>query len=266
MRALVISLLLFGLISAIHVLEPVDEEVDEADSIYIGKIGPGQTISVLIEEEVETGGKFGIGGIYDSAYFDKVPDGWHGKKSDLHAHPLHVALTADSEAEEGSYLARITVEDEENRDGLGTVSFWVKVDITHDVMDANVEPTMIRAGPGQPARFELTITNKGSTGDAFDISSIGAKRWEFQRSVFVPAKSSKKIYYEIVADEEEVYRAQISIKSKASPTIIHEEKNITVDIRSDIFGDMKATNNGVILFPIFESLIYSFFGLISNIF
>ena len=266
MRALVISLMLFGLFSAIHVLEPVDTEVSEADSIYVGEIGPGQTISILIDEEVETGGRYGIGGIYDLAYFDNVPEGWHGIKSELHEHPLHVALTADSEAEEGSYLARIVVNDENNADGLEDVGFWVKVDITHDVLDADVEPAVIKTGPGQPARFELTINNKGSTGDTFEISSIGAKRWEFERTVFVPAKSSKKIYYEIVGNEEETYRAQISIKSSASPTIIHEEKNITVDIRSDIFGDMKATNNGVIIFPIFESLIYSFFGLISNIF
>jgi len=266
MRALAISLMLFGLLSAIHVLEPVDAEVNEADAIYIGEIGPGQTISILMDEEVETGGKYGIGGIYDLASFGKVPEGWHGIKSKLHDHPLHVALTADPEADEGSYLAQIVVADENNADGLGNVSFWVKVDITHDVMDADIEPAEIKTGPGQPARFELTIKNKGSTGDTFEISSIGAKRWEFERTVFVPAKSSKKIYYEIVANEEETYNAQISIKSSAGPTIIHEDKNITVDIRSDIIGDMKATNNGVIIFPIFESLIYSFFGLISNIF
>ncbi len=266
MRAVVISLLLFGLLTAIHVIEPVDIEVNEDDAVYIGEMGPGQTISILIEEEAETGGRYGIGGIYDLAYFDKLPEGWFGIKSDLHDHPLHVALTADSEAEEGSYLARILVQDENNADGLGNASFWVKVDITHDVMDADVEPAVIKTGPGQPARFEITIKNKASTGDTFEISSLGAKRWEFQRVVFVPPESSKKIYYEIVGDEEETYRAQISIKSSASPTIIHEEKNITVDIRSDLIGDMKATNNGVILFPIFESLIYSFLGLISNIF
>jgi len=60
MRAVVISLLLFGLLTAIHVIEPVDIEVNEDDAVYIGEMGPGQTISILIEEEAETGGTLHI--------------------------------------------------------------------------------------------------------------------------------------------------------------------------------------------------------------
>ena len=265
MRSLFAALLIISLVSAIHVLSPVDREVSEGDTIYIGEIGPGQTIPIEIVETVTTGGVYSQGGVYDQAVFDRTPPGWSGVESKIYALPLHVTLTADPKAKEGEYRAKIIVVDERNADGLGNVSFWVKLNVTYDVMDAAVQPTAVKTGPGQPARFEITIDNKGATGDLFEVSSIGAKRWEFKKDVFVPAKSSKKIFYEIVGNEEEVYNAQLSVVSKAS-SIIHEEKNITVDVRSDILGDMKATNNGVIVFPIFESLIYSFFGLISNLY
>ncbi|MEM2909153.1 MAG: hypothetical protein QW171_03250 [Candidatus Bilamarchaeaceae archaeon] len=265
MRSLVLILLLFGSISAVHMLAPVDTEIKEGDVVYIGEIGPGQTIPLVIEEKVTTGGKFGIGGDYNLVIFEQVPVRWRGERSKLYGHPLQASLTADSNAQEGEYTAKVVVIDENNADGLGNVSFFVKVNITYDVMDMDVHPTFVRTGPGQPARFEITIKNKGATGDAFEVSATGEKRWEFKRTVFVPAKSSKTIVYEIVGNEEEVYRSKIAVVSRASQ-IIHEEKNVVVDVRSDIIGDMKATNNGVIIFPIYESLVYAFFGLISNIF
>lgn len=264
-RFLLAFAFLSGFAAALHMLAPVDRQMDEGDVVYIDSIGPGQTIEVLIEETVKTGGRFGEGGILDQAVIEKVPPGWIGVPSKLYDRPLRVAVTADPEAEEGEYLVKIKVIDENNVDGLGEKSFFVKLNITYDVMDASVEPAYVKTGPGQPARFDITVNNKGATGDVFVIKSEGPKRWEFMRSIFVPAKSSKKISYQIVGNEEEVYRSRIVVQSAASP-IIHYEKNITMVVESNIISDMKATNSGVLLFPVFESLVYSFFGLVSNLF
>lgn len=265
MRKFIMILLFLGAINALHVLAPVDKEVNEGDIIYIGEMGPGQTIEVLIDEKVTKGGKFGEGGIYDLAVVDRVPTDWKGIQSKLYDHPLRVAITADPNAKEGEYLAKIKLIDEDNLEELGEKSFFVKIKITYDVMDAKIEPTYVKTGPGQPAKFSITINNKGSTGDVFVINAEGPKRWELKRSVFVPAKSSRTIIYEIVGEEEEIFKTEVKVRSAASP-IIHAEKNITIDIHSDIFSDMKATNNGVLIFPIFEGIVYSFFGLISNLF
>lgn len=260
-----VFMLFFGLAFSLHVLAPVDKEIKEGDTVYLGSIGPGQTIEVLVDQDVKTGGRFGQGGVFDYAVVEKAPPGWIGIPSKLHDKPLRVALTADPEAKEGEYIAKIKVIDENNVDGLGETTFFVKVNVTYDVADVSIEPVYVKTGPGQPAKFSITINNKGATGDAFIIQAQGPKRWEFKRSVFVPAKSEKTIVYEIVGNEEEVYKTQLSVQSSASP-LIHYEKNITVDIQSNILHDMKATNNGVLTFPIFESLVYSFFGLISNLF
>ncbi len=259
---LAVFILLFGSASAILVTSPVTQEVNEQDIIDLGTIGPGQTISVQIEPEVTTGGIYGTGGLYDMALVTDVPEGWGKKDSKLYR-PLQVTVTAAPDAEEGVYSTKITVVDEDYGEKLDNITFNARVTISHDVVDIDIDPVYVRTGPGQPARFSIMITNKGSTGDAFQIESVGAKQWEFKRAVFVPAKSSKTISYEISGEEEETYKTTISVTSLASP-IIHEEKEVTVDVHSTMFDDFKATNNGVLIFPIFEGLVYSFLGLISN--
>jgi hypothetical protein len=264
-RIFIALALVLSLSSAIDLVSPAIKGVKNGDTVDLGTIGPGQTISVLIDRQVMTGGIHGQGGLYDMAVVEDPPRGWVGKESKQYQNPLQVMITADPDAAEGNYTARITVIDEFNGEQLGNVSFFVKLRITYDVMAFDVTPEYMTVGPGQPARFAITISNKGATGDAFDVSAEGAKRWEFRKSVFVPAQSSKTIYYEIVGNEEQTYKTPIKVVSLASSKIA-DEKNVSLTIRSDLIGDWKATNNGVIVFPVFEGLVYSLAGLLSNLF
>jgi hypothetical protein len=264
-RALLAALLLVSLSFSINLIAPQAGNVKNGDMIDIGTIGPGQTISILIDPQVVSGGIHGQGGLYDMALVEDLPRGWVGKESKQYQKPLQVTITADPNAAEGNYTARIKVVDEFNGEQLGNVSFTIKLRITYDVMGFDVTPSRITVGPGQPARFAIMIANKGATGDVFDVSATGAKRWEFRKTVFVPAESSKTIYYEIVGDEEQTYTTPIRVLSLASPKI-SGEKNVTMAIKSDLIGDYKATNNGVVVFPVFEGLVYSLAGLISNLF
>ena len=266
LKLFALVVLLMGVASAITIMSPVETEVNEKDIIDAGIIGPGQTISVTIEPEVTEGGKFGTGGYYDQALVTSVPEGWNSEDSKLYGttlNPLQVTISAAPDAEEGYYHATVTVIDEFYGDGLDNISFSVRVTVSYDVVDISIEPEYIKTAPGMPATFGITIINKASTGDAFEIKSEGVKRWDFERSVFVPAQSSKTIYYEIVGEEEERYTTVISVESLASP-IIHDEKEVTVDIQSSMIDDLKAVNNGVLIFPIFEGIVYAFLGLISN--
>ena len=258
-------LILLSLSFAVTVVSPVKTEVGDGDMIDVGAIGPGQTISIEINPIVKEGGIHDIGGTYDLAIAEDLPRDWTSEKSKLYGNPLQVRITADPDAPEGNYSARVTVIDEFNGEELGNVSFTVKVRITWDVMDFNVAPSSMTVGPEQPARFEITIKNKGSTSDVFEISSKGSKRWEFKKPVFVPGKSSKTIYYDIAGGEEETYLTTISVVSLASSNIA-DEKNVTLFIKPGLLGDYVATNNGVTVFPIFQAPIYSLAGILSNIF
>ncbi len=264
-KASVAFLLLFSLVFSINIVSPVSQNVKEGDIIDLGVIGPGQTVSILIDPIVKTGGIYGIGGTYDMAVAHDLPRGWDAESSKLYQNPLQITITADPDAPEGNYSTKVTVIDEYDGEKLGNVTFTVNVRITWDVMDFDVSPTYRRVGPGQPARFSITVVNKGSTSDVFEVSATGPKKWEFKRPVFVPAKSSRTVSYEIVGNEEETYRVTLNVVSLASRNIANE-KNVTMFVHSDLFGDYRATNNGVIVFPIFETPIYALAGLISNLF
>ncbi|NYZ74146.1 hypothetical protein H0O00_03310 [Candidatus Micrarchaeota archaeon] len=264
-RTIIALALIFSLSFAIDLVSPEMKGVKTGDVIDLGTIGPGQTVSLLIDREVTTGGIHGEGGFYDMAVVADLPSGWATKESKLYQDPLQVTITADPNATEGEYSALVKVIDENNGEELGNVTFIVNVRITYDVMDFDVTPTYLNVGPGQPARFSIKITNKGSTSDVFDVSATGAKKWDFVRPVFIPAQTTKTIPYEIVGSEEETYRTTINVVSKASP-IIADQKNVTLFVKSDLIGDYKATNNGVMVFPIFEAQVYALAGLISNLF
>ncbi len=264
-RAIFSVLLILSLTFSIGVVSPVAQDVKSGDVIDLGRIGPGQTVSIQIDPIVKTGGIHGIGGQYDYAIADNLPRGWTSKQSKLYQNPLHITITANPEAKPGNYSAKIRVVDEYNGEQLGNVTFDAQVEITYDVMDFNVTPAYLEVGPGQPARFTISIANKGSTSDVFQVSALGPKRWEFKKPVFVPAMTTKEIHYEIVGEEEETYRATVSVVSLASDNIAGE-KNVTLFIKPSLIGDYKATNNGVMVFPIFQAPIYALAGLISNIF
>ena len=264
-RILFLAILVFGLSFAITVVSPPIGELQNGDTINLGNIGPGQTVSLLIDPKVTSGGIHNEGGLYDFAQVTNLQTGWTSKESKLYANPLQVTISAAPNATEGDYYATVKVIDENNGEQLGTFEFRVKVHITYDVMNFNVDQSEIQVGPGQPARFGITAVNKGSTGDVFEISATGPKRWAFRKQVYVPAMSSKTVNYEIVGGEEETYQATIGVTSLAS-SIIHDEKNVTLHIRSGLFGDYLATNHGSPLFPIFETGPFALAGLLSNLF
>ncbi len=257
-------LFLISVSFAVMISEPVSIDVKTGDLIEAGEIGPGQTVLITIEPHVSEGGKFGQGGDYDLAIPMDLPNGWEGKQSKLYGRPLQVFITAAKDAPQGEYLANITVQDT-NDDRIDEITFAVKTKITWDVLDIDVTPSEVSVGPGQPARYEISITNKGTASDVFDVSSSGLKKWQYKRSVHVAPKSTKTVTYELVENDEESYNPTIIVSSNAS-SLIKKEKTVSFNVNTNLVSDYKATNHGVIIMPIFESLVYSFIGFISNLF
>jgi len=249
--------------TVVTVESPQAGVVGSGDIIDVGTIGPGQTVPILISRTVTTGGLHGAGGLMDMAVASDLPPGWSTQDSKLYADPLQVTVTANPNAAPGNYTFRITVVDENNGEQLGNVTFTARVRVTWDVMDFGVSPTHMTVGPGQPAQFAITVTNKGSASDVFEVSAIGSRNWDFKKPVFVPAMSIRTIRYEVVGAEEDVYNPTIRVVSLASDNIA-AEKNVTINVRSDLFGDYKATNHGALLFPVFEAPVYALAGLLSN--
>jgi hypothetical protein len=264
-KGIVSLLMLLGMLSAISMVAPQAKELTNGDTVYLGEIGPGQTIEMRVNPWVTTGGLHDTGGLYDTAMVISKPNGWESTKSPLYANPMWITITADPNAVEGDYYANITIIDENYGEKLNNITFTVRIKIKWDILDMTVSPTSNIVGPNQPAIYKITITNKGAASDDYEVKSKGAKRWEFKKAVFVPSQSSRAISYEMAAGDEETYKPTITVVSRSSHNI-HKEQNVTFTVRSDLFGDLKAINNGVILFPVLEAPIYALGGLISNLF
>lgn len=261
MKKIVALFLFFHLLFSIQLVSPVIREISENETVYIGKIGPGQTISVEVYPKVFEGGKFGRGGNYDYAYAWALPPKWKSTPSKIYGNPLQVSLTPPPDAKEGNYTIEINVEDEGNGELLGVYRFFVMVEITHDNLGLSVKPQKQTVGIDQPAVFTITIENKVDSGDIFIVSSQGVPGWEFSKPVYVPPRSNKSIAYEIVYSEEELFAGKIYTQSQSSP-VVRQEVGFAVDVRSDFISDCKAVNRGTLLFSPFEGLIYSLAGII----
>ena len=264
MRALLLSVLLMASVFSAQMLEPLTQGINNGDRIFLGKMGPGQTMPITIHNEIYSGGIHGIGGNYDLATVDYVPDGWTSRNSMLYGRPLQVTVTSARDAPEGKYSIPITVRDERDEEQLGNVSFIAEIEISNDVMDMGVSPSRRRVGLGQPAVFEVTISNKGAAGDLFVVSSVGVPKWSFTKTIYVGGGSTKTILYEVAGFEEEEYQAKILVQSANAPAV-KEEADITVRAVPDVLSDYKATINGALLFPIFEAPVYALAGIISNL-
>ena len=264
MKWLLCLALLLAPLFAIQMIEPELMEISEGDTIDMGTMGPGQTMEIQLHPKVYEGGIHGIGGNYDRAYASSLPAGWSSKPSKLYGNPLQVTITAGSYTEEGVYIIPISVEDEGNGEELGVVTFNLKVRISEDVMDFSVYPSSKEVGIGQPARFQITINNRGNAGDTFKASAEGVSKWEFTKLVYIPPRSSKTITYEVAGFEEESYTSIITVESSSSSRV-SSYRTISLNVHPDLLSDYKAINNGALLFPVIEAPIYALVGLLSNL-
>jgi len=267
MRNLVFISALAALLScafALSVLAPVSAQIEHGSSITIGNVGPGQTFSVVVDPKVATGGPYGTGGAYDQLSAGALPEGWTSTPSKLYATPLQADVTVPKDAQDGDYVISFRLWDEAGDKGLGgDVEFTAKVTVTHDVMDMTVSPISINTGAGQPARYTITISNKGMANDVFQVGSTGVRTWEFRRSIYIPSQTTKTLNYEVVGEDEADYDVKIWARSSSSDKI-GAEVPVTLRVNTDLLSDFRAVNRGVLLFPSAEAPLYFIVGLLSN--
>ncbi|MCX8196735.1 MAG: hypothetical protein N3G80_00230 [Candidatus Micrarchaeota archaeon] len=266
LRLLAILLVLFSQLNSVRVIYPASAEISNGSQISVESVGPGQTFAVVVDPKVSTGGKHGIGGAYDLLVPLKLPSGWSGSPSKLYANPLQAEITVAKDAADGEYDVLFALWDEAGEQGLGdNLTFSAKVVVSSDVIGMKVEPSFLSVGAGQPARYTITVLNKGIANDIFLISSTGVSSWAFQRSVYIPAGTAKSITYEVVGNEEEQYNVRFSAKS-ASSDRISASSDVGLQVQTNLVSDWKAVNRGVLLFPIVQAPAFFFAGLLSLLF
>jgi hypothetical protein len=271
MRMLLISLLALALLamplhaSTLNVVSPVDKVAQDGEELFIGDVGPGQTVFIEADAIVKTGGKFGLGGRWDRLDIVNVPDGWTSENSLLYEQPLKALIKVAPNASDGDYIVRARAVDIEGKEALGQVNLRLRVHVTRGVFSMEVSPLRAETGATQPASFTITIHNNGVASDAFEISSEGVPTWNFRKTVFVPYGATRVVQYEFASSEEGEYAPVIRVTSLSSP-LLGGRQNVQLGVSTSLWSDYRATNNGLLLFPIFEQAAYSVMGLISNLF
>ncbi len=247
---------------SIEMLSPSQTQINNGDEVFLAKIGPGQTFYVEVNPWVYEGEEYK--GHYDLMEVSEIPQGWKSTSSKLYEDPMQITITSFDNEKEGTYYVKIKVIDEDNAESIGTVEFIGKIEILHDIMDVSIEPKKISAGAGQPARFYITVVNKGGASDVFEVRTEDTPRWNFIKTIYVPEFSSKTIVYEIVENEQEKITPTIVVESQSSSLIIKKQK-LELDVSTNLFNDFKAVNHGTIIFPILQEPIFAMMGLLSNL-
>ncbi len=262
MRLTAFLLLMLSFSLALNLISPLNEQIKNNSVYYVGHIGPGQAISFVMEREVKTGGKFGTGGYYDYAYAFSLPENWSSKPSPLYANPLQVIVKSPSDVREGIYVIGIALVDEKNVEGLGTIKFYAKVNVSYDVMNASVGNVVKEVGEGQPVRYKVVVTNKADVGDIFVVECSAGRNYVY-KEFYIPPGSSHTTSIELSFLEEGEHKGIIRVFSKSSPERIKKEIPIKVYVRNSLVSDLFSLEKGVLLFFSHEQLIYSSLNLIA---
>ncbi len=272
MRSFVIAILaLFVLaaaplhaVSTLTLIQPATT-VSSGGVIDYGTVGPGQSFSVKITPSVhDANGKYL--GRWDYVNVTNLPDGWTSRPSGLYGDPLEVGVSADPLAAEGDYTFTIVTVDESGADNIGgNITFDVVVHVSKNVLGATIAPLHQEVGAGQPARYSFTLTNLGTAPDTFRIGATGVKGWSYEMSEYLAPGATKTFNYEVVGTDEAYYPLTLYVQSQSSPQIKYEQP-VTLQVRTNLVADYKATSQGVLLYPPIMLPVNSLAGLLGMFF
>lgn len=257
--AAVVAAALAGIAGAspyLRVIEPFNATLHNGGSIYLGNDGPGQPffITALANTTNSTGVLIDKGWNFMTA--TGVPSGWVVKNSSDYLYSMAVELTPAPDTKPGIYAFNLTAVNIGNYSKLGSLRFTAYANITPNVFKLAVSPSILSSGPGQPKSVYVTINNTGVSDSPFEISVKGLPA--FNRSIEVIAlhHTSRKFAYQVFGNEPGSYKAKMYVDSVDSPEV-HEEANITLNVKASIQNDYNALGYGSNAFPIIYEPAYA---------
>jgi hypothetical protein len=250
--------------SYVTVTEPFNATINQGGSIFLGKVGPGQTFYITISAATQniTGYTFSRG--WNKFVVTNSPVGWVVENSSLNEPSLSVKITPSPNAQNGTYSFNLTAINLGNYSRLGSLSFAALIDVTPDVFKLDVTPTNISTGPGEPATISITINNTGVSDSPFVINMQGLPAWNNSKSVIAFHHTVENFTYPVYENEPGVYHAQLNVSSGSSP-LVYKKSNVTLTIQASVLNDYKALGQGAIALPIIYAPVYAIMYIISQI-
>ncbi len=263
---LLISLLLPKVGATYLVVQgPVSSRLSNNSSLYLGKVGPGESFYVLASATTanQTGTVINIG--WDTLGAVNLPSGWSSESSPLYENPMKMKITVAPDAQNGTYMVALRAVNVGNYSKLGNLTINAYINVTPDVFTSNVTPTKLFAGVGQPVNLNIWINNTGASDDPFMINAYGLPAWNSPVEV-IAAHSTRNAYlYPVFANEPGVYRFNLTINSTTSQ-LIRKSYPVELVVQASVINDYGATGQGVALSPIIYEPAYALMLLAKGIY
>jgi hypothetical protein len=249
----------------VNVVEPSNYTVYSGSTVYLGKVGPGQTFTVTISTTTanNTGALVERG--WNQLVVSSLPQGWIAANSSLNNAYESVQITPASTAPNGTYQFILTAINTGNYSKLGSVKFTAFINVTTNVFRLQVSPTSISTGPGEPAKILVSINNSGVSDSPFLITATGLPAWNNTIPVIALHGTTGNFTYPVFENEPGTYYAQLIVSSQQSP-LVYERSNITLTVQASLLNDYKAIGQGSIAFPVIYEPVYAVMYLISLLF
>ncbi len=264
-----VSLLLALMVEApsamyLQVTGPVQATLHQNSSIYLGKVGPGESFYVEASAATTNAtGKFiSIG--WDTLEAVSLPSGWSSEQSPLYANPMKLKITVAPNAPNGTYNMVIRAVNVQNYSRLGNLTVNAYVNVTPDVFTASIAQNTLYSGIGQPTNVQILLNNTGASDDPFVISSSGLPAFNLSYEVIARKGVPAQISYPVFENEPGVYKFTLSITSATSP-IVHKSYKLKLVVKSNLANDYAATGQGFLISPIIYEPTYAFMLLVDAI-
>jgi hypothetical protein len=233
-------------------------------SIYLGKVGPGESFYVLASATTanQSGAVINIG--WDKLQAVNLPSGWSSDPSLLYANPMKMKVTVAPSAANGTYQFGIRAVNVGNYSKLGNLTLNAYVNVTPNVFTSSVTPRQLVAGVGQPVNLYITINNTGASDDPFLINAYGGlPAWNAPFKVIAIHATRNTYVYPVFVNVSGVYNFNLTINSTTSQ-LIRKSYPIQLVAQSSVINDYGATGQGVVLSPMIYEPAYAIMLLLKG--
>lgn len=247
----------------LSVIGPVNTTLYNNQSVYLGKVGPGESFYVLADPNTTSinGNYVNIG--WDTLKASVLPGGWSSQPSPLYENPMKAKITVSPNAAYGKYTLEFRASNIYS--GIGNLTFYGTVNVTPNVFRLGVSPISASSGIGQPANLYISINNTGISDDPFIISAQGLPAWNVSDEV-ISLHSTRNVFtYPVFANQPGVYGFNLTVSSATSP-LIREEYPVRLIVRESLLSDYNSVGGGISLSPIIFEPAYAFMSLLGYLY
>ncbi|MDE1850693.1 MAG: hypothetical protein KGH54_02770 [Candidatus Micrarchaeota archaeon] len=240
----------------LQVQGPVTGTILNNGSVYLGKVGPGESFYVLASATTQnaSGKVINIG--WNTFTAVNLPVGWSAQASPLYENPMKLKITTAPNAQNGTYELTLRAVNIQNYSRLGNLTFAAFVNVTTDVFSTSVSPTNFNVGTGQPYNLQITINNTGISDDPFVINAYGLPAWNVSDVVIALHSATSSFVYPIFVDVPGAYSFNLTVGS-ATSALVSKSFNINMVAQASLLNDYAAVGEGVALSPIIYEPTYA---------